>query len=226
MKIPAIVACALAFAALRVAAADDVDAYASATGGRPEQFVPPDYPRQALAGGVTGYVDVDATVDGMLGLHDVRFHPGSPEAQVFVPGLQEVAKFWLFHPDNANGRCFPTDNQRISFRVIYEIADGAPRISIELPTPTAKTTKSLQAQCPAPRYPGGALREHLSANVFSRVDIRADGTVANVTSQVYPKDSGERFAEEVESSLRHCRFAPASGDRPRIACYDMSFRVR
>lgn len=216
----------IAMAASLPAAADRVEVYASQNAGRPEQFVPPDYPKEALARGVTGYVDVDASVDGMLTLHDVHFKAGAPDAQAFVPGLQEVAKYWLFHPANDGGNCFPSSSQRIAFRVIYEIQAGAPHISLELPTPAGKTTKALQAQCPRMRYPGGALRNGMSANVFARVDIRPDGTVSDVKTEAYPGDRADRFAEEVDSSLRHCRFAPAeSPDLGRAACYGIYFRV-
>ncbi|HXF80946.1 MAG TPA: energy transducer TonB [Usitatibacter sp.] len=217
--------CVLAFAALPATAAGDVDFYTAQSAGRPEQFVTPDYPREALARGVTGYVDVDASVDGLFALHDVHFAPGSPEAQVFVPGLREVAKFWMFHPGLRGDDCLPSLAQRISFRVIYEIESGAPHISLELSKAAGKTTKALDAQCPAPRYPGGALREGMLANVFARVDIRADGTVSQVRAEAYP-EGAYRFAEEVESSLRRCRFAPAENPgRPRAACYDVSFRT-
>ncbi|HEX4332932.1 MAG TPA: energy transducer TonB [Usitatibacter sp.] len=227
MNARALAMCLLALAALPAAAAGEVDFYSPATAGRPEQFVAPDYPKEALARGVTGYVDVDASVDGLLTLHDVHFVAGTPEAQVFVPGLQEVAGFWLFHPRATGSGCFPSKEQRISFRVIYEIQAGSPHISLELPRPTGRTTKELHAQCPSPRYPGGAMRQGMSANVFARVEISPDGAVSGIDAIAYPKEEDtERFAEEVKSSFRQCRFAPVENSgRGRTACYDVSFRL-
>jgi hypothetical protein len=219
----------LALLALPARAADEVDVYGLEDGGRPEQFVPPDYPKDALTRGTTGYVDVDAFVDGRLVLRDVRFHAGSQDAEVFVSGLRDVAKYWLFQPPVAKATCLPATGEKITFRVIYEIEAGAPHISIEVPKPQARTVKSLHPRCPVPHYPHEALREGVLANVFARVDIRPDGTVSQVQAQAYPETEGAagtaRFTEEVERTLRDCRFDPAEGEGRRAACYGVLFRT-
>jgi hypothetical protein len=47
--------------------------------GRPEKFFVPEYPPEALAKGITGFVDVEGDIGGLRYLEEPRFHAGSSE---------------------------------------------------------------------------------------------------------------------------------------------------
>jgi len=227
-----IAAFALATAACGVARADDraVDLYGTANSSRVERIVEPEYPREALARGLTGYVDVSGRVNGMHEIEDLQFHAGSPDAEVFVPGLRDVAKLWLFRPDLAGDTCFPA-KQRMEVRVLFGIEDGKPRVAVEAAhaSPSMKNEKTLHPQCPRPYYPVNALRSGYIANVYTRLNIAADGTVSSVQADVYTKGQAgsDLFADSVKANLGKCHFDPADDPQARrAACYEVQFRTR
>ena len=196
--------------------------------GRPEGFVPPKYPEEALSRKVTGYVDVTGRVDGSHMFMEPEFHAGTPEAEIFVPELRDVARFWSFFPAYEKDGCHPS-MERVGVRVFFELdAAGAPHISIEIAKAQPKPPLMKAKYCPKPRYPRQPLRSGYMANVFSRVSIKPDGTVSTVETDVYPKRgiTDLEFSETVVDALKNCQFEPVDNpERRRAACYEVQFKI-
>ena len=196
--------------------------------GRPEGFVAPKYPEEALSRKVTGYVDVTGRVDGTHVLVEPEFHAGTPEAEIFVPELRDVARFWSFYPAYEKDGCHPS-LERIGVRVLFDLdAAGEPHISIEIAKAQPRLASMKAKYCPKPRYPKQPLRGGYMANVFSRVNIKPDGTVSSVETDVYPKRglTDVEFAESVVDALKDCQFEPVDNpERRRVACYEVQFKI-
>ena len=195
--------------------------------GRPSRFVVPDYPTDALAKGIIGYVDIEGRVSPLKDLKDVQYRAGTPEAEVFIPALKAVAGHWEFYP-TFHDSCFPSD-ERVEMRVWFDIVEGKPKIDITVSKAAAKKLVPFRVlHCDPPDYPSGPLRAGLAAFVYASVAINPDGSVSKVDAQSYPRRRGvdRWFEEAVVRAYSRCQYqaAPETGPK-RIACYQVFFRL-
>ena len=197
--------------------------------GRPQRFVAPEYPAEALDRRITGYVDVEGVVDGARTLAEPVFRPGSPEAEVFVPALRKVVPDWAFYPRYGKGSCVPVPT-RMRLRVTFDLEHGKPKIGTDTPERPVRATPNIRPHCDRIRYPSDALRDDETAIVYARVNVGPDGTTSSVETDVFPKhgefiDNG--FRDAVKSALSYCRFDPADYPTlPHAACFDVIFNIR
>ncbi len=222
---------ALAAFAANAAWADDVpvDVYHVdniGLAGRPQVVLEPRFPADALAQHVTGYVDVEGRVDPMGALKEIEYHAGSSQAEIFVAALKEVMPAWSFYPVYVDS-CVPSD-RRITVRIWFDLDADKPKVSATIASAPPQAREIRVSSCRQPRYPGGAIREGLTAIVYAGSEINADGTVAKVNTVVFPqgRNGNGAFSTAVEDALRVCRYPPAPDpDRHRLACHQVIFRL-
>src|SRR6187549_741432 len=74
--------------------------------GRLQRVVKPEYPKEALARGQQGSVDIAGIISGSGLLDEITYRAVSPEGEAFIPALEKVAPYWMFRPAIDN-RCQP-----------------------------------------------------------------------------------------------------------------------
>jgi hypothetical protein len=200
-----------------------------ATAGSPGRTIKPDYPHEALARKEGGFVDLEALLlrDGKL--ENVRLTPADEASRAFVPALRDVLHLWRFNRE-IGPDCFPVEAP-ISARVWFEPVGDEGRVSVS--TPGRPATPNIAARPaarnnPQPAYPSTMLRKNLQADVYAQLNVRDDGVVESVHTQVYPRQdpSVERhFGAAVESTLQEWRFEPRAAG-PWRYCTVVNFRIR
>ncbi len=174
--------------------------------GRPNRVVEPGYPAEALAKGITGYVDMRGHVSPLRAFEDVEFTPGTPEATIFVQPLKDVIAHWEFYPV-FDGDCFPS-HKAVSVRVIFALENQKPHVSLVVATVDVPPDNSMKAvKRKKVSYPRAPLRDGVQAYVYSRSVVNPDGSVANVETEVHP---GWRRCSRIHSH-RKSRLALARG---------------
>jgi hypothetical protein len=197
--------------------------------GRPKRIVTPDYPADALARHITGYVDMRGHISPLMAFTDIEYSPGTPEAAIFVDALKQVIAHWEFHPVFQHD-CFPTDDP-VSLRVNFEIDGDKPRIFVTIGSSNTPKGPSMSiVNGPRPEYPRAAVRAGLQAYVYGRLEVAPDGSVTRVISQVYPRRApldNLVFEREVEGTFVKWRFnaLPEGETRKRVACEQVFFRL-
>jgi outer membrane biosynthesis protein TonB len=198
--------------------------------GRPTRIVVPEYPGDALAKHVTGYVDLQGQVSPLKSFTGIVFTPGTPEAALFVEPLREVIKHWEFEPVYRNG-CFPADDP-VKIRVNFEIEDGKPRIFVTMARsdpPKAQSMSIVRSENPV--YPRSAMRAGLQAFAYARMEVAPDGSVGKVDTEVYPQRAALDnllFENELKHAFSKWRFnaLPDGETRVRVACQSVFFRLK
>lgn len=199
--------------------------------GRATRIVEPVYPRDAFERRMQGHVDVKGTINWGGVMEVIELTPGTPESSAFVKAIADVLPDWRFNTV-AGDDCLPSATP-VTARVSFRIEDEKPKVSV------TQATVAAAAGRPAfkaihrtdPLYPDGMLRMGWQANVFARMEIDNQGSVAKVTATAFPKQRGvnlERFERAVVESLGEWKFPAAAADRKanRVACYDIYFRIK
>jgi hypothetical protein len=211
--------------------------------GTVARVLPPEYPKEALASGVTGSVDVEGMVTGWGTLQDVEYHPRSDPAAVFVEPLKSVMPHWRFHPTLGND-CMPR-NVRVTTRVIFEVEQSKPKISVEHVRGNAGGGVPRYpgpAFRPHPAYPAVLLRAQVEARTYNMQIVNPDGDVVGVESKVFPlyRDSavtGEdpqyreivsHFEQANYRALTRRRYEaqPEGNLNPRKICAQLDYKLR
>jgi hypothetical protein len=194
--------------------------------GKPTRVVLPEYPKEALAKRLTGYVDFEGVVSPLRDIEGVEFVADSPASEPFVAALKEVLPHWGFYPSLGKD-CMP-DPVRVKTRVWFELDGDKPRISVtrrriheeERVAKVAVPTRRRE-----PEYPVQAQRDGLMAYVYSRLDVGEDGRVLAVASEAYPRgpDSREAFVRSNERAFLRWEFPPGP---KRTVCMEVFYRLR
>lgn len=191
----------------------------------------PEFPREALAKKLTGYVDVEGTVSGFGTLVEPRYLPEREAAGIFVAPLAEVMRLWQFHvplgPD-----CLPS-NALVSTRVWFEIQDDVPKISVsrrsnfrEDSSPEALAYRGAIKRV-QPVFPSRAIRPgSRGANIFAAFKVDATGQVGDVKAVAFPRNSVAReFEQETERALARWAFPADASAVGRLHCMSVNFRL-
>lgn len=158
----------------------------------------------------------------------VSYSPGASEATVFVQPLSDVMRYWLFSPPLGDD-CVPRQ-ERIVTRVMFEIAEGKPRVSAS----RARTSDEMQPRPdhmslvhqPRPVFPRPMARGDNTAEVYAKLTIEPDGSVSNVAIKVFTNaDSEYSFADATRTAVRRWRFRSHDTPRPRYSCVQLSYRL-
>ena len=210
--------------------------------GTVARVLPPEYPKGALDGGVTGSVDVEGVVTGWGTLQDVEYRPRSGPAAVFIEPLKLVMPHWRFHPTLGND-CMPR-NVRVATRVIFEIEEGKPKISVEHVRGSAAGGVPRYpgpAFRPHPAYPAVLLRAEVEARTYNLQIVNPDGDVVGVESKVFPlyrdsavTDEDPQYREIVSHferanyrALTRRRYEPQPDGnlKPRKICAQLDYKL-
>jgi TonB family protein len=211
--------------------------------GKVARVLPPEYPPGALAGGVTGSVDVEGVVTGWGTLQDVEYRPRSDPAAVFVEPLKSVMRHWRFHPTLGND-CMPR-NVRVTTRVIFEIEEGKPKISVERVRGNAAGGVPQYpgpAFRPHPTYPAVMLRAEVEARTYNLQIVNPAGDVVGVESKVFPlhgdravtaedpqyREIVSHFEQANYRALTRRRYEaqPEGNLKPRRICGQVDYKLR
>lgn len=169
--------------------------------GQPSRVVEPAYPKDALAAGLTGYVDVEGRIGARESMEEAVFKPDSPQSEPFVATLKEVLPLWKFNAPLAND-CLPSD-ERVTTRVWFELKDGQPRISVSRRATSRR--KDPEQHQPIrkvmPAYPRSMQLDGLEGpSAFERESIAA------LKRWVYPalpegQDKIRRYCKQIQFNL-------------------------
>ena len=204
---------------------------------QPDRVVPPEYPPEQFGDNVTGYVDVEVSIDASGKVNDSRIVKSSPENKAFEAAVSQTIRMWSFHR-RISSKCEPIAAIG-NVRVWFEIRDGRGVISVsgkasDLTTPDTKAPKRAvfineKEVKGGMRFPKRAYADHAEADVFAVMSVdAATGDVRKVeisSIQIHGNSTGaaERFSEVVTSRLMLGKLAPRAGSAYKV-CVPVSFR--
>jgi TonB-like protein len=211
--------------------------------GTVARVLAPEYPKEALDRGVIGSVDVEGVVTGWGTLQDVEYRPLSGPAAVFVEPLQSVMRHWRFHPTLGND-CMPR-NVRVSTRVIFEIEQSKPKISVEYVRGNAAggvPRYGGPAFRARPAYPDVLIAKEVEARTYNMQIVDRVGDVVGVESKVFPlyrdravtaedpqyREIVSLFERANYRALTHRRYEaqPEGALKPRRICAQLDYTLR
>ena len=198
--------------------------------GRVTRVMEPDYPKDALARKLSGFVDITGAVSPTGRLRNVEYKASSEEAKIFIEPLAQVIEHWAVAPP-LDAQCQPHDLV-VKNRVWFDLSEDRPKMSVALlrepgEKPAAPPFKRISGKDPV--YPYRMQRMGWQANVFAKVGIAPDGSVVSVDATAYPKQPRvdlTQFEEEVKQAAAKWKY-PATG-RPGtlFGCYQIFFRLK
>ena len=198
--------------------------------GAPWLVGEPRYPKQELAQGVGGYVDVDAKVDWRGFLEDVKMTPDRPASQPFADAIRDALPMWVFYTPLGED-CMPS-GERIRMRAWFEVENGKPKFALSPISPVFKGDRN-----PRPVHTRDALYPHQTSTfrwhdgvvVFARATIDDSGNVTETTATAYPRGLPwlmTPFEDQVRIALLDFKFAPASARAgKRYYCTDVVYKA-
>jgi len=198
--------------------------------GAPWFLGEPRYPKEALAQGLGGYVDVEAGVDWRGYLENVVLTPDRPASQPFADEIRDVLPLWLFYAP-LNEDCQPS-GERIRMRAWFDVESGKPRFALSPIAPVFKGDRNprpLRTREAIYPHQVSPFRWHEGVVVFARASIDASGNVVRTTATAYPRGLPWMmmpFEDQVRLALLEFKFAPApAGSGPRTYCTDVVFKA-
>ena len=180
-------------------------------------LVAPSYPKDALAKGLTGRVEIVGTVQGDGRIKNPRITSIPPSTE-FEMAVMDVLTHWRFQPRVETPACgFVPSDARLT--LWFDIENGKPKVSHSKGGPAAPASVALAApeivttrapvKAMAPSYPAAlAGKGNAPATVtqIAYVGVKADGSVATVT--LAPALYYQEFQTTVFPALGSWRFAP------------------
>lgn len=191
-------------------------------------FVPPDYPKAALAAARNATLDVFGAVqpDGSFKIERIE---GAEDLAPFEVEIRDVARFWMLRP-GYDGACNPT-SEPAQVRIWFETREGKPVIAFAQPfekdlDKTTKDPKLKWARRPKIEYPWDALRARKEGSIEAIVRIQPDGTVDQV--HIVPGPLAIVFGPAVEREFPRVLFEPFTGEGAKAVCgsWVVEFRMR
>ncbi len=194
--------------------------------GRMLVLVPPDYPAEAFAKGLTAKVEVFGTIrtDGLL--EAIRIE-STPPHEAFESAVMDVAPLWRLQPRIDGRRCaaFETSGH---VTLWFEIADGKPKVSYGAHVPAGSGEAGIRidrspVRSVNPLYPArlarspNAPRESLQV---AYVAVADDGAVIGVT--LAPVLYYREFEPLLAAAIRRWKYAPQDGRW----CAEVSFNMK
>jgi hypothetical protein len=199
--------------------------------GAPWLVGEPRYPKEALAQGVGGYVDIEGNVSYRGELKDVVLKPDRPESQPFANAVKDALPMWLFYTPLGED-CQPT-GERIKLRAWFEVENGKPRFALSPIAPVfSGKNQPRPIRTREATYPHSVTtyRWHDGAVVFARATIDSSGDVVDTSVTAYPRGLPwlmMPFEDQARIALRDFKFppAPTGATAPRYYCTDIVFKA-
>lgn len=207
------------------------------------RVAPPEYPKEALAAGVTGYVDLAVTIDEVGSVQKIGAVVSRPDNRLFENSARETVMYWEFRPAISR-HCVPEVAEG-NVRVWFEIRDGKEVVSVSstpgtMGTATAATTKAMPGMAKIVnreevmrhvKYPREARQVGAQADVYAVMEVDAGSgqvrevAITHVISSA--KQMRWRFSTVVADGLKLARFEPnvAMAGRPFRVCMPHHFRL-
>jgi len=202
---------------------------------------PPVYPKELFDKGITGYVDLEVTIDEQGRVKQIGTVTSKPSIAAFEESARESVKYWQFK-EKLSGKCTPEVAQG-NVRVWYEIKDGKESISVSSMPGTM--LKNVAADAPKwfpmlnlpqikreLRYPADARKYGEQGVVYAVLHIDVEtGMVRKVEfSHAIVSAPWVRFSFEaaIRFSMKAARFEPKPEERGKTlkACLPFAFRLR
>ena len=186
----------------------------------------PRYPREAVAAGRTGHIDVRGRVGPLGALRDIEYSPGNPESKVFIDPIRRVIRTWAFRPPLGRD-CQPSE-ARITNRFSFEIVEGKPKVRVALvKTDDVKLEEFMPLRRDDPVYPASMRRAGTEAVVYTRLRVSPTGEVTSVEPRAYTARGATRdYEHEVIRALSQWKFPPPPPGHPSLlVCFDVWFRL-
>lgn len=207
---------------------DDPKTWAS-----PKVVVPPTYPAELIASGVSGYVDVDVTTNESGAVTAHRIVASKPASAILEAAVAETIGKWLFYVPISND-CKPLV-ATANVRVWFEIKNGVGSVSVSgQPTPDARSpfasaqrAKMINAKDVFPRYPRKASRDRIQADAGVIMQVRAASGEVISASMPWIKTSGggeDIFRDALVSQYAKARFEPREGSDYAV-CVQVGFKI-
>jgi len=198
--------------------------------GAPWLVGEPRYPKEALAQGIGGYVDVEGSVDWRGFLKDAVLTPDRPASQPFADAVRDALPMWLFYTPLGED-CLPS-GERVKMRAWFEVENGKSRFALSPISPVFKGDRQPRPISTREAiYPHqvSQFRWHEGAVVFARATIDPSGAVVSTTATAYPRGVPQLmmpFEDQVRVALLDFKFAPApTGSGHRTYCTDVVFKA-
>jgi len=211
------------------AAADDEPFYVQegSKWGAIARVADPVYPAVARAQRITGYVDVEGTIDKAGHLTEVTYTPDREQSAVFIEPLKAVLPEWFYSPALGND-CLPSTG-RVRSRVWFDLEGDNPRIRTTQRTAGAKANRMAVTRRITPRFPRGMDLREVEVNVYVRSQVDRYGHVVATRGTAFSNrmasDELNPFEHECEMALRYWRYTPAAEGDPdtRTSCVEIAF---
>ena len=197
--------------------------------GKARRVVEPEFPRQALAEGRSGYIDVRGRVSAFGALENIEYSAENRQAGVFIDPVRKVIRNWQFQPPLGRD-CQPSE-ERVVNRVWFEPRGGKPYVSVSLLRPPPVPGGPIRIHPlhrEEPAYPQSMLPGGDTVVVYTRVKVGADGTVVSVEPHAHARrrrTNTREFEHEVIRALTQWKYPPAAqGQGTRYVCHDLWFK--
>ena len=204
----------------------------------PIGIVPPIYPSNALKQKLTGYVDMEISINLNGIVEEIRSLSPDPKNEDFEAAAKEAVMQWLFNVPTGKG-CKPRAFLGIQ-RIWFDIKDGKPEITyskivqkqaepklrgINLKTADGKGVMDLV------KYPSAARKQGVMGffYVLFNVDPASGHTDEIEFSHSYTIPAGKEylFKSTITGAFRKAEFEPIPSLKKKIAvCVPVSFTLR
>jgi TonB family protein len=173
---------------------------------RPKKVVPPDYPAEALANRVTGYVDADVSLSAEGKVASISSLKSNPPNQAFEASVMNALPKWRFQP-TLSDECKPKESSG-NVRIWFEIKEGKASISVSNnytadassvlgKRRSAFTNMSSVMRRAAKTFPIAARKGGIEAEIYNVLQIDAKtGNVRNVTAVHISTSADEALRNE------------------------------
>lgn len=192
----------------------------------------PQYPKELLAKGITGHVDIEVTIDELGKVKKIGAVTSKPQNAAFEESARESVRYWTFYA-KISPECVP-EVATGNVRVWFEIRDGKEAISVSstpgtmgsVVSPGKSKWRPLLNQATVARavqYPPRARKEGEQGSVFSVIHVDAEtGRPFEIKFSHAISSRGwvrSAFELAVRDALKMARFEPSPEEK------GLAFRV-
>ncbi|MFC3149232.1 hypothetical protein [Piscinibacterium candidicorallinum] len=196
---------------------------------RPVTFVPPELPAD-FGKQMAGTVFTLSLVVDPFGRVE-RIEALEPANPLLRKAIDEVARYWMFHPQVDRARC-ETEPGAGVIQLEFAAGESRPRMwmSVRADRPAAGEAMKLVGRPPVPEYPRSALQGGVAAQAYATAFKQADGSVADIkvralVSRNAPPGRDWGFERSVRTAMAHYRFEPDPGAQPICFIVPFAFRI-
>lgn len=157
-----------------------------------------DFPRSA-----TLWLNAQATIDAGGRISSLEWREERPAGRAVIDRIEPIVRGWEFIPGTVDGVPAAT---RTKLTVRTSIMEEQGALSVYI---TEANTGASSIDMPPPRFPLGALKDRVDAEVVAEIEIAADGTVTLVDTRFEGSRGNSHrreFLRAAESAIREWSF--------------------